>query len=321
MRVLSGIQPTSAPHIGNYFGAIRQFIEMQREGHEGFYFVADYHALTTVKDPAKLKQFTQDVVLDYLALGLDPSRSTLYLQSAIPEVTELAWLLSCVTGMGLLEKCHAYKDKVAKGFAADHGLFAYPVLMAADILIVNANQVPVGQDQKQHIEVARDIASSFNHIYGDVLTLPEPMIHKDVAVVPGTDGRKMSKSYGNAIEIFAEGKPLKKKIMAIVTDSKGVEEAKDPDSNNIFQLMRLFLNQADQLAWAQRFRAGHMGYGEAKTCLLDAVTEYFRPARERRAQLAQSPDYVQSVLTQGANRARAVAHETMERAKKACGLI
>jgi tryptophanyl-tRNA synthetase len=320
MRVLSGIQPSGRPHLGNYFGALRQYITLQ-EGNEPFYFIASYHALTAVQDPEELRDYTLGVALDFLALGLDPERSALFAQQDVPEVTELAWILSCVTPMGLLERAVSYKDKIAQGLAPNHGLFAYPVLQAADILIYLSEIVPVGQDQKQHLEITRDIATKFNQQFGEILVLPEPYILDASAVVPGTDGRKMSKSYGNEIGIFDEGKDLKKKIMSIVTDSAPVEAAKDPAGSTPFQLLRLIASKEETDEWAARYRAGGMGYGEAKSRLLQLIDEHFAPYRERRRQLASSPDYVMDVLKEGGVRARAVAQQVMEKVRKATGLV
>ncbi|HPY62778.1 MAG TPA: tryptophan--tRNA ligase, partial [Kiritimatiellia bacterium] len=263
MRILSGIQPSGKLHIGNYFGMMRPAIELQQRG-EAFLFIADYHALTTVADAAAMREGVRDVALDFLACGLDPERTAFYRQSDLPEVHELAWLLSNVTPLALLERCHSYKDKLAKGIAPNHGLLAYPVLMAADILIVQANVVPVGRDQKQHVEVTRDLAIKFNLAFGDTFTIPEPQIADAVAVVPGLDGQKMSKSYGNTIEIFGDPKATRKRIMSIVTDSKTLEEPKDPDTCNVFRLYKLFATEAQQADLAARYRAGGMGYGTAK---------------------------------------------------------
>jgi tryptophanyl-tRNA synthetase len=319
MRVLSGMQPSGRPHLGNYFGALRQYITLQ-EGNEPFYFIASYHALTAVQDPQVLREYTTGVALDFLALGLDPERSTLFAQQDVPEVTELAWILSCVTPMGLLERAVSYKDKIAQGLAPNHGLFAYPVLQAADILIYLSEVVPVGQDQKQHLEITRDIASKFNQQFGEILVLPKPYILDASAVVPGTDGRKMSKSYGNEIGIFEEGKDLKKKIMSIVTDSAPVEASKEPDGSTPFQLLSLIASEEETNEWAARYRAGGMGYGEVKTRLLQLVDEHFAPYREKRRQLASSPDYVADVLRAGGARARSVANKVMEQVRQATGL-
>jgi tryptophanyl-tRNA synthetase len=320
MRILSGIQPSGRLHIGNYLGAMKQHLELQDRG-EAFYFIADFHALTTVKDPQALRDYVRDVALDYLALGLDPSKCTFYRQSDIPEVPELTWLLTTVTPMGLLERCHSYKDKVAKGLTPDHGLFAYPVLMAADILIVDSNVVPVGKDQKQHVEVTRDIAQRFNGTYGrEVFVIPEDRILQETGVVPGIDGQKMSKSYGNDIAIFLEGKALKERVMAIVTDSAPVEAPKDPDANNVFNLLKLFVSKDEEAQWRERFLEGGLKYSDAKKRLIQVLDETFGPARVRRKELAQRPGFVEDVLRQGAARVRPIAAATLARARKACGI-
>jgi tryptophanyl-tRNA synthetase len=319
MRILSGIQPSGKLHLGNYLGAIRQHLELQEKG-DAFYFIADLHALTTVKEPQALRENVRDVALDYLALGLDPSRASFYRQSDIHEVPELAWLLTTVTPMGLLERCTSYKDKIAKGIAPDHGLFSYPVLMAADILIVDADLVPVGKDQKQHVEVARDIAGSFNHLYGEVLKLPRERILADAGVVPGIDGQKMSKSYGNDIGIFLEGKALRERVMAIVTDSAPVEAPKDPDANNVFNLLKFFASPGETQEWRERFLAGGLKYADAKKRLIALLDEKFGAAREKRKELAKRPDEVDDVLKEGARKARAIASATLARCRKACGI-
>jgi tryptophanyl-tRNA synthetase len=319
MRVLSGIQPSGRPHLGNYFGALRQYITLQA-GNEPFYFIASFHALTAVQDPALMREYTLGVALDFLALGLDPEHSALFMQQDVPEVTELAWILSCVTPMGLLERAVSYKDKVTQGLAANHGLFAYPVLQAADILIYLSDLVPVGQDQKQHLEITRDIAGKFNQQFGEVFVLPEPYILDSTAVVPGIDGRKMSKSYGNEIGIFDEGKDLRKKINSIITDSAPVEARKDPAQSTPFQLLALLASEEETAEWAARYKAGGMGYGEVKTRLFHLVDEYFAPYRERRRKLAASPDYVMGGLKGGGERARAVAQQVMHRVREATGL-
>ena len=320
MRVLSGIQPTGKIHWGNYFGAIRQYIELQNHP-AALYFIADLHALTTVRNPADLQANVTNAALDLLALGLDPAKATLYVQSDVPEVTELTWLLMTVTQMHLLEKCHAYKDKKAKGIAADAGLFTYPVLMAADILLYDSNLVPVGQDQIQHIEVTRDVGQRFNTIYEkEVFVLPEPYVVQSLAKVPGLDGEKMSKSYNNTIEVFMEPKQLRKKIMSIKTDSKGMEEVKDPETCSVFTLYKLFANEEQQAALAEKYRAGGMGYGEAKQALYDRAMEAFGPAFDRRKQLAEDPDTVRDILKEGARKAREKAREVLQRARDACGL-
>ena len=318
MRVLSGVQPTGKLHIGNYFGAIRQYVQLQEE-HEGYYFMANYHALTTVHEGALLRQQTLDVAADFLALGLDPAKAVIFRQSDIPEVCELTWVLSTICPMGLLQRCHAYKDKVSQGLPADHGLFAYPVLMAADILIYNSNLVPVGQDQKQHIEVTQDLGQRFNFMYGEILTVPEPYILETTAIVPGLDGRKMSKSYDNTIGIFDPDNVVKKKIMGIVTDSTPVEAPKDPTDNTIFQLYSLFASAEEKAEIEASFRSGGTGYGEYKKRLLAAFMEYFGARRERRAELERNPQYVEDVLAEGAKKARAVAGETLDRVRTAVG--
>jgi tryptophanyl-tRNA synthetase len=295
-------------------------LELQQRG-EAFLFIANYHALTSVSDPAALRQGTLDVALDFLACGLDPARTVFYRQSDVPEVNELAWLLSTVTPMSLLEKCHSYKDKIAKGIAPTHGLFAYPVLMAADILIVQSNVVPVGRDQKQHVEVTRDIAIKFNNQFGEVFTIPEPSIRDSVAVVPGLDGQKMSKSYGNTIEIFGEEKGLRKKVMGIVMDSRTPQEPKpDADRNLAIQLLRLVAAPAAAQDYEDRLRAGGLGYGDLKKALFQSYWDYFALARTRRAELAANLDYVHQVLREGATRARAVAAAVLRRARLAAGL-
>jgi len=318
-RILSGIQPSGALHLGNYLGMMRPAVELQRQG-EALYFIADLHALTTLRDAAALQRYSRDVALDFLACGLDPERAFLFRQSDVPKIPLLSWILSTVTPMGLLERCHSYKDKTARGLAATHALFAYPVLMAADILIYDSDIVPVGKDQKQHLEVTRDIAVKMNETFGDIFKLPEASIREDAAVVPGTDGAKMSKSYGNTIEIFAEEKAMKKKIMGIVTDSTPVEAPKDPESSSIYQLYRLFASEADASSMAERFRAGGSGYGDFKKQLVGCVWEYFTPMRARRAELEADPGYVDDVLRRGAAHANALAETVMERVERAVGL-
>jgi tryptophanyl-tRNA synthetase len=319
MRVLSGIQPSGRLHIGNYFGAMRQHLALQAEN-DAFYFIASYHALTSVQDAAELRSLTLGVAMDYLALGLDATRTTLFTQQDVPEVTELAWILSCVTPMGLLERAVSYKDKIAQGLSPSVGLFSYPVLQAADILIYRSHLVPVGQDQKQHIEMTRDIAIKCNNIFGEVFVVPEPYILDSTAVVPGTDGRKMSKSYGNDIGMFEEGKPLKQKVMGIVTDSTPVEAPKDPESSTPFLLLRLMASTEETASWAERYRAGGLGYGEVKRRVLELLDETFAPFRERRKELEADPGYVEDVLADGGRRARAVAHELMADVRAATGL-
>ena len=319
MRVLSGIQPSGKLHVGNYFGAMRQHLALQAE-HDCFYFIADYHALTSNPSPDEVLAHTLDVVMDYIALGLDTGKTIFWRQSDVPEVTELTWLLSCVTPLGLLQRCTSYKDKVAQGLSPNHGLFAYPVLQAADILLYNSELVPVGADQKQHIEVTRDIAIRFNNAYGEIFTVPKEHIIESVAVVPGVDGRKMSKSYGNTIEIFEPEAGVRKKIMRIVTDSTPVEEPKDPDKCNVFALLKLVASAEELSQWESRYRGGGLGYGEAKKRLAELMIDYFKPFRQRRAELANNIDYVKKVLADGAGRARAVAVETLEKARVAVGL-
>ena len=319
MRVLSGIQPSGKLHIGNYFGAMRQHLALQAE-HECYYFIADYHALTSNPLPDNVAAHTLDVVMDYVALGLDISKTVFWRQSDVPEVTELTWLLSCVTPMGLLQRCTSFKDKVAQGLSPNHGLFAYPGLQAADILIYNSDLVPVGADQKQHIEVTRDIAIRFNNTYGEIFTLPKDHIVESVAVVPGVDGRKMSKSYGNTIEIFEPEASVKKKIMKIVTDSTPVEEPKDPDKCNVFALLKLVASADELKQWEDRYRGGGLGYGQAKKRLAELMIDYFKPFRQKRVELENNIDYVKKILADGAGRARAVAAGTLEKARWAVGL-
>ncbi|HEV3257357.1 MAG TPA: tryptophan--tRNA ligase [Gemmataceae bacterium] len=317
-RILSGVQPSGKLHLGNYFGAVKQHIALQDEG-LCFYFIADYHALTTIQDPSTLRDNTSDVALDYLALGLDPDRAVFFRQSDVPEVTELAWVLSTVTNMGLLERAVSYKEKVEKGIEASVGLFTYPVLMAADILIYRSHVVPVGRDQVQHIEMTQDMAGKFNRAYGNVFPIPDYRLDKE-SKVPGIDGQKMSKSYGNTIDIFAEGKPLKKTVMSIVTDSSTVADAKDPERCNVFALYSLFATPEEKAALAARYRAGGMGYGEAKQALLAKIEAYFAPARERRKQLAKDAATVDDVLRRGALRARAEAQQTMAVVRESVGM-
>ncbi len=347
-RILSGVQPSGKLHIGNYFGAIKQHIERQDQG-DCFYFIADYHALTTLREAeereqaiaAKNKQLVartgrqiladnvRDVALDYLALGLDPAKATFFRQSDVPEVCELAWVLSTVSGMGLLERAHSYKDKVAKGITPSVGLFTYPILMAADILIYRSHLVPVGKDQEQHLEMTRDIAGAFNHNFGEVFPLPDAVFN-EAAVVPGTDGQKMAKSYGNTIEIFAEDKALKSAVMGIVTDSKAAEDVKDPETCNVFKMMKLFATDDELSNLAEHYknptlgaenRAGRaFGYGDAKKILLGKIDAYFAPARERRKQLVSNPGLVEEALTAGAKKAREVAQVTLRLVRERVGM-
>ena len=319
-RSLSGIQPSGILHIGNYFGAMKQFVDLQSD-YDGFYFIADYHSLTSLTKAETLKENTYNIVLDYLAIGLDPNKSTIFLQSNVPEHTELTWLLSNITPIGLLERGHSYKDKTAKGIPSNTGLLTYPVLMAADILIYDSDLVPVGKDQKQHLEMARDIAMKFNQQYGvEFFKLPEPLILDESAIVPGTDGQKMSKSYNNTINMFATKKKLKEQVMSIVTDSTPLEEPKNPD-NNIAKLYALFNNIDKQNELKDKFLAGNFGYGHAKTELLNSILEYFAAAREKREALEKDIDYVKDVLNEGSKKARAIAIEKIKKAKKIVGLV
>ena len=326
MRFLTGIQSSGALHLGNYFGAMRPAIELQEQG-EAFYFIANYHSMTSLTDPALRRQYTLDVAVDFLACGLDPKRCVFWVQSDVPEVAELAWMLSTVTPMGLLERCHSYKDKAARLGDEDigsvnHGLFAYPVLMAADILLFDSNVVPVGKDQKQHLEVTRDIAIKFNNLYGETFVIPEPQIRESVAVVPGLDGQKMSKSYGNGIEIFGEEKATRKQIMAIVMDSRQMTEPKpDAEKNLAVQLLKLVAPADVAQSCEDKLRAGGYGYGDLKKALFENYWNYFAEARKRRAELLANTDYVHQVLREGADRAREVATKVISRAKKASGLM
>jgi len=319
--ILSGIQPSGKLHLGNYFGAMRQHIRMQEEG-DAFYFLANYHSLTSVEDGKLLESFTHDVVLDYLALGLDPDKCTFFAQSDVPQTTELAWILGCLTPVSLMEKGVAYKDKVANGLNPNIGLFTYPILQAADILIYHSDLVPVGEDQKQNIEIARDLAGKFNHTYkGEYLVVPEEYILKSVATVPGTDGRKMSKSYGNTINIFDEGKTLKKKVMSIQTDSTPLESPKDPESCNVFSLIKLFAHEEKKEEIAEKYRSGGYGYGHAKKELLGLITDKFAEERERRKDLEKNPGYVKDVLQEGGQKARERAESVMEPIRSVTGLF
>jgi tryptophanyl-tRNA synthetase len=319
MRILSGIQPSGEPHLGNYFGAIRQHVELQARG-QGIYFIADYHSMTSLRDGTRRREFVRELALDYLACGLDPRRSILYRQSDLPETCELAWLLTTVTPMGLLQRATSYKDKIAAGLSPDHGLFAYPVLQAADILQFRADVVPVGQDQKQHIEMARDIAVKFNQCYErEVFALPEPQILEEVAVVPGLDGRKMSKSYDNTLRMFWPEKQLRKAVMGIVTDSTPVEEPKDT-SQALFQLWSLFATKDERNEMLARARAGGLGYGEVKKDLAERMLRFFAPMRTLREDLARRPAEVEDVLHEGARRARELAAPLWAAARDAAGL-
>jgi tryptophanyl-tRNA synthetase len=319
---LSGIQPTGLPHLGNYFGAIQQHVALQEQGGEHFYFIADYHALTTSREAAGLRERVHEIAVTYLAFGLDPERAIFFRQSDVPEVCELTWLLACVTGMGLLERAHSYKDKTAKGIAASAGLFLYPVLMAADILAYDSDRVPVGQDQVQHIEMAQDMAQAFNARYGEVFRRPEPLLSKHTKV-PGLDGQKMSKSYQNDVWVFETGKPLKKAVGSITTDSRPPSEPKDPDSILLFEFLRLFLPPQELEQWRERVRAGGPeapGYGHMKQRLCEAIEAAFAPARARRERLLADPGAVERALQHGAARARERARATRDRALSACGL-
>lgn len=319
MRILSGIQPSGRLHVGNFFGMMQPSISLQEEG-EAFYFIADYHSLTTVQDPNVLKKNVSNVAIDFLACGLDPNKAIFFKQSDVPEVTELSWLLSTVTPMGFLNRCHSYKDKTERGLEATHGLFAYPVLMASDILIYDSNVVPVGDDQKQHLEVTRDIAIKFNNLYGDVFVIPEPKIREDKARVPGLDGQKMSKSYGNILEIFGEEKATRKKIMSIMTDSTPVEDPKDPSNSIILDLFSLVASDQKFEEMKDDFLKGGFGYGDFKKRLFEAFWEYFEPMRARRKEICEDPQYIENILNEGAERAREAASTTLKRARRACGI-
>jgi tryptophanyl-tRNA synthetase len=319
MRILSGIQPSGTPHLGNYFGMMKPAIELQERG-EAYYFIADFHALTTVQNAAALRANVHELALDFLACGLDPARSVFFRQSDVPQVAELAWILSTVTPMGLLERCHSFKDKTSRGIAPSHGLFAYPVLMAADILIYDSDIVPVGRDQKQHLEVTRDIAIKMNEIFGSIFKLPEPAIQESTAVVPGLDGAKMSKSYHNTIDLFAPENVLRKKIMGIKTDSTPVEEPKPMEGSVILALHKLVASEADHLAMENDFGVGGAGYGDLKKRLFGAVWEYFAPFRAKRLELEADPGHVEKILADGAQKAAAVADGVMRRVRNAVGI-
>ncbi len=319
-RTLTGITPSGTLHVGNFFGAMRPAIAAQEHG-ECYYFIADYHSLTSVFDPEVRRQNSLGIALDWLACGLDPAKSVFWRQSDVPEVCELTWLLGTLTPMGLLERAHSFKDKTAKGIAPNFGLFAYPVLMAADILLYDTTVVPVGKDQKQHLEMTRDIAVKFNQAYGETFVVPEPSISEEVAVIPGLDGQKMSKSYGNILEIFGEEKILRKKVMSIVMDSRTREEPK-PDAEQLpaVQLLKFFAPPDAYADILGQLKAGGYGYGDLKKALFEHYWEYFREARVRRAELAANLDHVHAVLADGATRARQVAHAVMDRARRACGI-
>src|SRR6059058_1205995 len=319
MRILSGIQPSGVLHIGNYFGMMRPAIELQKEG-ETFYFIADYHALTSVRDPKVLCENSRRVALDFLACGLDPEKGALFRQSDVPQVTELAWILSTVAPMGLLERAHSYKDKLARGLAPMVGLFSYPVLMAADILIYDSDVVPVGKDQKQHIEMTRDLAGKMNEQFGQIFKLPEPRINPETQVVPGLDGQKMSKSYGNNIDIFGEEKETRKRVMSIVTDSTPVEAPKDATKSTIVQLYSLFATKEEMANIREKFKKGGTGYGDFKKELFEKLWEYFAPMRKRREEILRDKGYIDDVLTRGAKSANEIADQVMQRVRKAVGL-
>lgn len=317
-RVLSGIQPSGDLHLGNYFGALRQWIALQ-DTHESYFFLADLHSLTTLRDPEALKRLSYEATLTYLACGLDPNKAVIFRQSDVPLHTELAWILATVTPIGLLERAHSYKDKTSKGITANVGLFTYPVLMAADILLYRANLVPVGKDQKQHVEITRDIAEKFHHAFGEAFVLPEPYIPEEVAVIPGVDGQKMSKSYNNTLPIFAEESALKKKVMGIVTDSAGVEEKKKPEGNTVYELYKLVApEKASEMA--KKFKAGGYGYGEAKKELLLALMEFLKPIWEKRRTIEAKKGFVEEVLEEGARKANKEAEKVMKQVRELVGI-
>ncbi|MFW5862169.1 MAG: tryptophan--tRNA ligase [Spirochaetota bacterium] len=318
-RVLSGIQPSGTLHIGNYFAMMEPMISFQ-ENHDLFCFIVNYHALTSIHDSESLKHNTLQAAIDFLALGLDPEKCHFWVQSDVPEVTELTWILACHTSLGLLERSHSYKDKIAKGVTPNSGLYTYPILMAADILLYQSEVIPVGKDQKQHIEITRDIAERFNNTYGETFVIPEPLINDDLAVIPGVDGQKMSKSYNNTINIFEEEKPLKKKVMGIVTDSTPVEEPKDPDKCNVFALYSLFADETAKQEMRQKYLEGGLGYGTAKKELFALIWEYFKPFRERRAELASRPGDITEIMKKGAEKTRIIAAETLDMVKERVGL-
>ena len=319
MRILSGFQPSGTLHLGNYFGAMLPNLEFQKLG-ESYLFIADYHALTTSPDPEALRQRVFDVALDFLACGLDVNHTVFFRQSDVPEVTELMWILNTITTVGFLERAHSYKDKIAKGFMPNAGLFTYPVLMAADILLYQSDLVPVGKDQKQHLEITRDLAIRFNERYGEVFTVPDGHIAENVAVIPGLDGQKMSKSYNNTIPLFGAPKAIRKLVMSIVTDSKGLEDVKDPDTCNVVKLYKLLASPEQLDEMCRNYRAGNYGYGHAKQALFEAIEAYFGPMRAKREEFAKDPGEVWNILNKGAERARATAAETMEKVRKAVGL-
>ena len=319
MRILTGVQPSGIPHLGNYFGAMKQVCALQDKG-ESYLFIADYHALTTSPDPQTLRQNVVNLALDFISCGVDLDKTVFFRQSDVPEVCELSWILGTVTPVGLLERAHSYKDKLAKGFAANTGLFTYPVLMAADILLYRSNLVPVGKDQKQHLEITRDVAIKFNNAYGDILTIPEGYIPDEVAIVPGTDGQKMSKSYGNTIPIFGTEKEIKKAVMNIVTDCKGLEEPKDPDHCNVFAIYKLFATPEEVQKMRENYLGGNYGYGHAKLALFEKLWTTFEPMRKRRAELAADATFVERTLAANGERARAEAEKLMRKVRRAVGL-
>jgi len=318
-RVLSGIQPSGKIHIGNYFGMIKRMVEYQ-ESSDLFCFIANLHSLTTIQDKDALKSLTLETAIDLLALGIDPQKSHFWVQSDVPEVTELAWILSCLTPMGLMERATSYKAKLAKGIAPNLGLFCYPTLMTADILINQSEVIPVGKDQKQHLEMARDIAIKFNNKFGEVFTIPEPDILDEVAIIPGTDGQKMSKSYGNTIPIFDDEKAIKKAVMGIVTDSKGIEDPKNPESDNIFSLYKLFASKSEIAEMADAYKKGGMGYGDAKKALFEKIMNIFAPFQEKRRELEANPKKVEDILEEGAEKVRKISKKTLENVRTATGL-
>ena len=319
MRILTGVQPSGIPHLGNYFGAMKQVCALQDKG-ESYLFIADYHALTTSPDPKALRQNVVNLALDFISCGVDLDKTVFFRQSDVPEVCELSWILGTVTPVGLLERAHSYKDKLAKGFAANTGLFTYPVLMAADILLYSSNLVPVGKDQKQHLEITRDVAIKFNNAYGDILTVPDAYIPEEVAIVPGTDGQKMSKSYGNTIPIFGTEKEIKKAVMNIVTDCKGLEEKKDPDHCNVFAIYKLFATPEEVQKMRENYLGGNYGYGHAKLALFEKLWTTFEPMRKRRAELVADAGFVERTLAANGERARAEADKLMRKARRAVGL-
>ena len=319
MRILSGFQPSGTLHLGNYFGAMLPNLEFQKLG-ESYLFIADYHALTTSPTPEDLRQRVFDVALDFLACGLDVDHTVFFRQSDVPEVTELMWILNTITTVGFLERAHSYKDKIAKGFMPNAGLFTYPVLMAADILLYQSDLVPVGKDQKQHLEITRDLAIRFNERYGEVFTIPDGHIAENVAVIPGLDGQKMSKSYNNTIPLFGAPKAIRKLVMSIVTDSKGLEDVKDPDTCNVAKLYKLLASPEQYGTLCANYRAGNYGYGHAKQALFEAIDAYFGPMRAKREEFAKDPGEVWNILNKGAERARITAQQTMEKVRKAVGL-